>query len=372
MTQNQTLQCGIIGCGVIAPAHIESLIRLADVKITWLCDLIKEKAESLNKKYDLNAQLTANAHEVFTCDDVDLVCICTDHASHAPLVIAALDSGKHVICEKALSADSAGLGAMMSAHIRSPELVFSGIFQHRFDRNARILKQAVDDGAFGTILTASSHARCLRTNEYYQADAWRGTWAHEGGSVLINQAIHFIDLLQWIMGGVQSLTATHANLNHQNIIETEDTAVACLRFRNGALGTFEATSASHLGWENTILIHGTEGSIEYRDEKIIKLVFSSEELTAKYSDAFSEETKAKEIEAGKIYYGSSHPAQIEDVVNAIRENRQPFVPAESARSAVDIVLGIYESHKSGKWVDMPPPAPIPSACSCQCGCNSKG
>ncbi|MFW6279904.1 MAG: Gfo/Idh/MocA family protein, partial [Planctomycetota bacterium] len=228
---------------------------------------------------------------------------------------------------------------------------FSGVFQHRFDGANRVIRRLVSEGAFGDLLTAGVQMRCLRTDEYYHGDEWRGTWAREGGSVLINQAIHFIDLLLWIMGGARQVCGAHENITHGGVIETEDCAVASLRFRGGALGTLEATSSSHLGWEPTVSIHGSEGSIELRNGETVKLIFDDPETEQEVRTALQAATEDRGVEASKDYYGTGHAAQVADFVQAIREGREPFVTAASARHAVDVVLGIYESHRSGNWVD---------------------
>ena len=343
------LRCAIIGCGVIAPTHAEGYQRLDNVELTWACDLIKEKARKLASDYDI-PNVTTDYREVMEDAEVDCVSVCTDHASHSPVTVAALESGKHVLCEKALGATTEGMDAMFDVHHRHPELVFSGVFQHRFDGINRTLRRLVREKAFGTVLTAGVQMRCLRTAEYYHGDEWRGTWAQEGGSVLINQAIHFIDSLLWIMGGAREVSGAHANITHEGVIETEDCAVAALRYRQGALGTIEATASSHLNWEPTLSIHGTEGSLDLRNSEPVKLVFDDEQREATVREEIGRAQDAEGVEASKDYYGTGHSAQIADFVDAVREGRDPFVPAIEARHAVDVVLGIYASHQHGRWV----------------------
>jgi len=349
MTQH--LRCGIVGCGVVAPTHMESLKRQEDVEITWACDLVEEKAKKLAERYGI-PHVTTDYHELTGAPDVDVVHVCTDHGSHSPITVAALESGKHVLCEKAFAASTKGLDAMLEAHELSGGLALGSVFQHRFDAPYRYLKELVDEGVFGTILTACVQVHCRRTNDYYAADAWRGTWAEEGGSVLINQAIHFIDSLVWVMGGVESLAGAWKNLTHGDGIETEDTATAALRFKSGALGTLEATSSSNIGWEATLSIHGSEGAVDLRRGKPLKIKFEDAELQARLEEGFATCEDTQKIEAGKSYYGAGHPSQIADFIAAVREGREPFVTAASARHTVDVVLAVYESSKSGRWVDI--------------------
>ncbi len=345
--------CGVVGCGVIAPTHVESYLEQNNVQVKWACDLIESKAEKIANEYDV-PRVTTHYQDVLDDPEVDCVSVCTDHATHAPITIDALDRGKHVLCEKALAATPEEMDAMFDAHERNPHLVFSGVFQHRFDAIYRSLKQLMQEGVFGTTLTAGAQVRCLRTHGYYNGDEWRGTWAQEGGSVLINQAIHYIDILLWLMGGAREVSGAHTNLTHQGVIETEDCAVAALRLKNGCLGTIEATSSSHLTWEPTISIHGTTGSVEIRDSEPIKITFEDPAVEEHVNHLITDAREKSGVQASKDYYGSGHAAQIADFVSAIREQREPFVPAREARHTVDVVLKTYESHETGRWLSCEP------------------
>ncbi len=349
----QSVRVGVIGCGVIAPTHIEGFAALEGVTVGWLCDLDEAKAQQLGERYGI-ARISTDYRQLLAAGEVDCVTVCTDHASHAEIVIAALEAGCHVLCEKSLGATVADMDRMLAAHALVPERVFSGVFQHRFDPVYRVLKQRIEQGALGDILTAGIQMRCRRTEAYYRGDAWRGTWALEGGSVLMNQAIHYIDLLGWLTGGVASLCGTHANLTHGDAIETEDTAVAALRFRNGAIGTLEATCSSHFSWDPGLFVQGTRGSVDIRHDKAVRVVCEDAADARELEAALAVPTDAVGTHPGKDYYGSGHAAQIADVVAAIREGREPFVTATSARAAVDLALGIYASDRQGCWIDLPP------------------
>jgi len=345
------LKCAVIGCGVIAPTHVESYLKQDAVEVTWACDIVEDKARRLAGEYGI-PNVCADYAAVMADPELDCVSVCTDHASHTPITVAALEAGKHVLCEKALAATTDGLDRMMAAHAQRDDLVFSGVFQHRFDPVLASMKRLVDEDVLGTMLTAGIQVRCLRTKDYYRADRWRGTWAQEGGAVLINQAIHFIDALAWIVGGAQAVAGAHVNLTHDDAMETEDTAVAALRFNSSALGTIEATCASHIDWEWTLSLHGSAGSVDLRDGKPLKVISSDNELARTVERELAGSRQKRRIEAGKTYYGLGHPSQVADFVAAIRQHRAPLVPASSARHAVDIVLGVYESQRHGKWVEL--------------------
>lgn len=350
----QSVNIGVIGCGVIGPVHAECFSLLDDATVTWACDLVESKARKLSERFDI-ANVATDYHDLLADASLDAVAICTDHASHALIAAAALQAGKHVLCEKALAANADGLDEMFAAHRDRPDLVFAGVFQHRFESLNRTLRTLIASSKLGTLLTAGVQVRCLRTPEYYRADAWRGTWGAEGGSTMINQAIHFIDLLAWMTGGIEAVVGAHANLTHGDSIETEDTAAATLKFRNGALGTLEATSSSHLGWEYTLSFHGSAGSLEVRNDLPTKVAFQDPDVQAEVQAALAACHDVPRPGTAKIYYGSGHPANIADFVAAIREGRPPYVTAASTRHTVELILGIYESHRTGGWVQLPAP-----------------
>jgi len=332
---------GIIGCGVIAPSHIESYQRLDGVRVKWVCDLVEERARKRGEEFGVGLR-TTRAEEVYGDTEVDAVSICTDHASHAPLAVAALAAGKHVLCEKALGASVADLDAMEAAARAHPDLVFAGVFQHRFDAVYQYVKEQLEQGVLGTMLTASLQMSCYRSDEYYRADAWRGTWEHEGGSVLSNQAIHSIDILDWITGGISDVRGVWTNRTHQGVIETDDTAVAAVRFASGALGTIEATSSSRiLEWEARLSLRGAQGIIELLNTQVQRVEHTDQATAERLRAALAQCKDERRISSAKSYYGEGHPANIADFVAAIREHRPPFVPIQSARRAVDIVQRIY-------------------------------
>ncbi len=334
------LHVGIIGCGVIAPEHISAYQNIPGVTVSALCDTVREKAQTLAERFRVGKVCT-DMKELLNWRELDAVSICTDHESHADAAVAALEAGKHVLCEKPLSSSRKNMDRMIQAGERHPELVFAGVFQHRFDHSVLYAKELLDSGCFGKMLCASLVMPCLRTDAYYFQDAWRGTWKQEGGSLLMNQAIHFIDLLQWLMGGVEDLRGFHANRNHEKSIETEDCASAALRFRNGALGSILATSASHLAWEPLLSFYGTECTLELRNNRLLRFVSRDKELEKKVTEHFGSMENDVDSQKEKYYYGLGHPAQIRDFIAAIREKRAPRVTAQEARVAVDLVQRLY-------------------------------
>ena len=349
---DKRIKTAVIGCGAIAPAHVECYLAIPGAELLGICDPQEDRMESIRSRYPENGlRCYTDYRELLEDADVDAVSVCTDHASHEEVVLAALAAGKHVICEKALTIDTGGLQRMVAAS-REAGRVAAGIFQHRFDSIYRALREIVQNGSLGKLLTISVQHNCYRSEEYYTADAWRGTWAGEGGSLLINQSIHFLDVVQWVMGGVQSVQAMTANQAHQGIIETEDCAAVSLAFPDGSLGTVTATSASHHTWENAFQVVGTDGELQLRNGRLQACFHKDEAAAAAIRDHLISLREEEGVEGAKVYYGPGHLMQLTDFVEAIREGRRPYVTLEDASHAVQLVLAIYESARTGQRVKL--------------------
>ncbi len=339
----KTVNVGIIGCGVIAPSHIESYRRLEGVRVTAVCDPVRERVRSTRDAYpELELAGHASLAEMLAGSEVDAVSVCTDHASHEGLVIQALEAGCHVLCEKALTTNRPSLERMLAAAEASGK-VSAAVLQHRFDPINRELKRFLDDGALGRLLTVSCQHQCFRERSYYSGDGWRGTWEFEGGSLLINQSIHFIDILQWLAGGVSHVEAATANLEHEGVIETEDTASLLLRLRNGGLGSFIASSGSHRRWDYAFQFVGSEGLVEIGNGNLGKVLHRDPAIEATMREALVDLQDGGGVSAAKDYYGSGHPAQVRDFIAAIREGRSPQVRFVDARGAMEIVFAAYDA-----------------------------
>lgn len=342
------IRVGIIGCGVIAPSHIDSYRQLENVEVTALCDPRTDRRTEVRRLYpDLLVSEFADLAALLAADCVDAVSICTDHASHEKLVLESLAAGKHVICEKALTTNRESLQRMQAAAEASP-CVAAGIFQHRFDPVYRVLQRILEEGLIGRLLTVSAQHQCFRSAEYYRSDAWRGTWAGEGGSLLINQSIHFLDILQWVTGGVAALNAFAANQTHSGIIETEDAVSIALELRNGALGTFLATSSSQRKWDCWFQFVGTRGDIRLKNGAVEACHHEDPETQKALTERLTHLNEIQLVKGAKAYYGSSHPAQIRDFIEAIRQKQRPFVGFAEAAETMELVLAVYESARSGK------------------------
>ena len=343
MKNSQKLRVAVIGCGVIGPFHADCFKRNKEAELVCVCDLSAKKARETAAKFNA-PWWTTDANEVFLSPSVDAVSICTDHASHAALAIAALKAGKHVLCEKCLAVSKPDLAKMLKAASARPDLVNAAVFQHRFEALPREIKSIIDEGLIGSLSSASGSLNCRRPNGYYSSSSWRGTLKGEGGSVMINQAIHFFDLLLWITGGGVDICGFKANRNHPKI-ETEDTAAASIKLANGALATFSASNATSKSWRYNLSLFGTEGAIAVTDDKTTLISFADKKLQTSVEKRLAKAEKAGSIARGKPYYGCGHQAQIDDFVNAALHGMRPFVSFEDAAKTAELLFKFYKSAK---------------------------
>jgi len=225
-----TWNFGVVGSGLIADFHARAIGDLDNAKFVGCCDKIPERAAALAEKYDAKAFDTYQ--DMMASDDIDVVTIATPSGFHLEPAVAAAEAGKHVICEKPVEITLDRIDAMIAAHEKAGTRL-GGIFPYRFNDSQKVLREAINSGRFGTISYAGIYVPWWRTNEYYK-DSWHGTWKLDGGGAMMNQSIHMVDMLCDIMPPIESLQAYTGAIGHD--IETEDTAVAALKYANGALG----------------------------------------------------------------------------------------------------------------------------------------
>lgn len=330
------LSYGIIGCGVVGPLHAHAVAELPNARLTATCDVDRQRAVSLAEKYAAPVVLT-DFRELIARPDIDAVCICTPHFLHAEMAISAARAGKHVLCEKPMAIKREDLDAMIAAADRAGTQL--GVcFQHRFDPVSAQLKALVEKGAFGTLLQGSAQLRCLRDKAYYDSAPWRGTWAQEGGGVLINQAIHSIDLILWLLGEVASVTGTCATLRGREVLEVEDTASAIINFTSGAQGTLAATSSSHLDWQSRLQVYGEKGSAEVNQG--LPHDFASIQIGDRSHTLSFDDSDVPTI--GKKCYGNSHTRTLASFTDCVLQHRPFPISGREGRRAVDVILDLYQ------------------------------
>lgn len=336
---------GIIGAGLIADFHAKAIQSLANARLTGISGSNKEKVRALAEKY--NCRGFTSDEELLRSGEVDIVTIATPSGSHMEPTVAAARNGKHVLCEKPLEISLERIDKMIDAHSKAGTML-GGIFNYRFDETIQPLKTAIENGRFGTITCASVQVPWWRSDTYYH-NSWHGTWKLDGGGALMNQSIHMIDLLQYLMGPVESLQAYTATLGHA--IEVEDTAAAILRFRNRALGMIYGSTASFPGQFRRIEITGTKGTV-VQVENSFK-VWQFEDQTEADNEIL---TRFSGIGGGG---GVSDPAAISFQLHAkniarfiasIEAGNRFEIDGVEARKAVEIVLAIYDSAREKKIV----------------------
>jgi UDP-N-acetyl-2-amino-2-deoxyglucuronate dehydrogenase len=342
---------GIIGCGMISGFHAKAIADLKGAKLVACFDTREDAAIKFAAAN--NCQPYTKLEAMLANPNVDVVTIATPSGAHMEPAVAAARAGKHVIVEKPLEITHKKCDAIIDACAKA-KVKLAAIFPSRFHDSSVKLKKAIDGGRFGRLTVGDSYVKWFRTQAYYDSGAWRGTWALDGGGALMNQAIHSVDLLTWLMGPVVEIQANTACLAHTRI-EVEDVAVATLKFANGALGVIEATTAAYPGYLKRIEIHGSEGSAVLEEEDLKSWDFAKPK---KEDKAIIEQMQKHKSTGG----GASDPAaighhghamQFRDFLEAIHKNRKPAIDGHEGRRSVEIILSVYKAAETGKTMKLP-------------------
>lgn len=353
----EPLHFGLVGCGVIGPVHAEAIASLPDALLVSAADLDFERAQKLTRKY--GGTPYSDLQSMLQRERLDVVIICTPSGLHGEHACQVMRSGRHVIVEKPMEIRREALDEMLRVQ-QETGMKLAVISQHRFDPASQQVRQLVEEKAFGKLVLGNTIIPWWRSQAYYDSGEWRGTWKLDGGGVLMNQSIHSIDLLQWLMGPVKSVMAYTDTLAHH--METEDVAVAALRFANGALGVIAATTGAYPGVTTRIELFGNQGSaiIENDELTFLHLARDDKEVAGDYGVNMN----TKPTEPGQqpnssgasanpaAIVANSHALQIADMIRAIRENGKPLVDGYAGRQPVEIILSIYESARTHREVTL--------------------
>jgi predicted dehydrogenase len=348
-----TIGFGIVGVGAIAHTHAQAIKALAashDVRLVGVLARQLEKAEAFARTHDIPLA-TGQPDGFFAHPDIQVVCITTPSGAHLEPSLRAIAAGNHLVVEKPLEITLARVDTLLDAADKAGAHV-EGIFQARFTEGARTLKDAVAAGRFGRLCLCSAYVKWHRSAEYY--GGWKGTLAIDGGGAVMNQSIHAIDLLQWIAGMPAEVFAWKARRVHLGI-EAEDTACASLKFADGALGAFEATTAAYPGWERRIEICGEYGSAAIEDEKIVRWDFRDARPEDDGIRVRMAQSGAGSGSGASPAIGSEgHRRQLAGMIDALRGNAPCQIGGREARKAVALVRAIYESAESGAPIRLAP------------------
>jgi predicted dehydrogenase len=339
------MNIAIIGCGRISLRHGQALRELQqqrDIRLAATCDVIRSRAEHLAQEF--GGTPYTDYREVLAREDVDIVSVCVPSGLHVAIGQDAARAGKHVLIEKPIALTLEDADALIQT-CHEAGVTLSVVLQNRFNPPMRDLHRLVKSGALGRIYLSNVTVRWYRPQSYYD-DGWHGTWAMDGG-VFMNQAIHHIDALLWLMGKPVSVTAYTATLAHQ--MEAEDVGVALIKFASGALASIEASTLTYpQNLEGSIALFGERGSVKVGGTALNRKEFwKIEGMIEKEREILMSEA----VDPPSVY-GYSHREQIADLLDAIAEQRSPATPGSEARRSVELVLAIYQSAREGREVHL--------------------
>lgn len=336
---------GMVGAGTIGQVHARALHGLETAELVAVAEPREDAGRALA---DANgATWYASYVDMLQQPEVDVVILGTPSGLHPEQTILAAQAGKHVITEKPMAITQDGASRMIEAADKAG-IRLAVIFQNRISADVFKVKRAIEAGRIGTPLIGTAFVYWKRTQDYYDANGgWRGTWSMDGGGVLINQSIHMIDALQWIMGGVESVQAHTATLTHE--IEAEDTASASLRFTSGGVGAVLATTSSGQDHPTKIEIVGSSGRVVL-ENNAVTFWDGEGELS---DDLLTEDDRnlVGDWRAGEAF-GVGHQRQLRLIFDALASGHEPPFPGREARKAVDVIRGIYESARTGRRVSI--------------------
>ena len=343
---------GIIGCGAVAHMHARAIKAIEGAELKAVADVDIARARSFAQRYEVE-KYYGDYRELLRDESIDIVNICTPSGLREEIVIDSARAGKHIIAEKPVEVTLERIDRMI-AECNKYDVALAGIFNNRYHKNYRLIYDTIQEGRFGRLILGDVYVKWYRDQEYYTSSNWRGTWKFDGGGALMNQSIHFIDLLQWYMGPVESVKAYTERAVHK-YIETEDMGLAIVRFRNGALGVIEGSTALYPGLYDRIEIHGENGSALIENSQIVRWEFKDQQpmdqqiRENKGLETFDSGSSADPMD---IPY-ELHKREIEDTINYLREGKNPPIDGYEARKAVEIITAIYQASKTEKEVRLP-------------------
>lgn len=340
---NKAIGFGIVGTGMIANHHAMAILEAAKTSNVRLCGVLSRSPDggrAFARKHE-TPSWTTDPDEFFSNGDIQVICVATPSGAHLEPALQAIAAGKHLIVEKPLEITKDRVDRLLDAADRAGVKV-GAIFQARFSKGARAVKDAIDAGRFGKMVSCSAYVKWYRAPEYYRG-SWKGTLGLDGGGAVMNQAIHAVDLLQWFAGMPQEVYAQTTRRVHESI-EAEDTASALFRYRDGSFGVLEATTAAFPGWERRVEVCGSSGSAVIEDDRIVRWDFRES------SDA--DEALKRALAGSDSLSGAGSPNQIsiaghvrhiEDMAAALTTGRALEVDGREARKTVELVCAIYRS-----------------------------
>ncbi|MDD4493410.1 MAG: Gfo/Idh/MocA family oxidoreductase [Eubacteriales bacterium] len=343
------MKYALIGCGRISPNHIEAA-KNNNLDIIAICDIVPELMKEKAEKFALSDTVNqyTDYKELLAKEKPELVAIATESGKHAKIALNCIEAGCNVIIEKPIALSIADANAIIEAGKEKGVLICAN-HQNRFNKSVQYIRKAMNEGRFGRLLHGTAHIRWNRGQDYYTQAPWRGTWEQDGGA-LMNQCIHNIDLLSWMMGNeIDEVFAYTDNLKHP-YIQAEDLGMALIKFKNGSYGIIEGTTNIYpKNLEETLYLFGENGTVKAGGKSVN--IIEEWMFGDKLDDP--EFVKANYHENPPNVYGFGHTPLYTDVIDAIKTGRQPYVSGEDGKRALELVLAIYKSAAEGHPVKLP-------------------
>ena len=344
------MRYALIGCGRIATNHMKAAVN-NQLEISAVCDVVPEHMEVLLAKHELQNDMSILRYTDYRSmiQEVkpDLVSIATESGIHAEIALFCIDHGVHVIIDKPMAMSISDANEIIR-HSEEKHVKVSACHQNRFNIAVQEMRHALEAGRFGRLSHGSIHVRWNRNQGYYDQAPWRGTWAQDGGA-LMNQCIHGIDLLRWTFGGEIEEVYGQTRQQFHDYLEAEDVGMAVVKFKNGAIATIEGTTNVYpKNLEETLYIFGEKGTVKIGGTSTNNIDVWD------FADESEADTKNKGLqEETSNVYGNGHTSLFADMIDAIENDRKPYVDAYAGRDALELVLAIYKSQKEGHAVRLP-------------------
>jgi UDP-N-acetyl-2-amino-2-deoxyglucuronate dehydrogenase len=343
MTAPSDFRVAVVGCGRISKNHFEALEHIEGLSLSAVCDSDPERAREAGEQH--HVPWFRSYEEMLAEAPAEIVTIATPSGLHPQQGILAAQAGKHVITEKPMAISLSAADELVQACDAAAVHLFV-VKQNRLNSTVQLVRRAIDKGRFGRIYMANATVRWARPQEYYDQAPWRGTWEFDGGAFM-NQASHYVDLLQWLIGPVESVIAKTATLARR--IETEDSGIAVLRFRSGALGSIEVTMLTYpRNLEGSLTILGEKGTVKIGGTAVNRI----EHWT--FADYDDDDKLVESVNTmPPSVYGFGHEAYYRNVLAVLRGQAKPDTDGRAGRKSLELILGIYESAKTGREVPLP-------------------
>ena len=343
MSPDKTFRIALVGCGRISKNHFEAIDKIDGLELVAVCDADPERAKRAGEEWKV--PWFTSYEKMLAESNADVVTIATPSGLHPEQGVAAANAGKHVVMEKPMAISLTGADALVHACDKAGVQLFV-VKQNRLNPPVQLLKRAVDRNRFGRLYMASCTVHWARPQEYYDQAPWRGTWEFDGGAFM-NQASHYVDLIQWVMGPVESVIAKTATLARR--IETEDSGIAILKFRSGALGSIGVTMLAYpRNLEGSLTILGEKGSVKIGGTAVNKI---------EHWEFADHDDDDKLVESANTnppnVYGLGHHGYYRNVLAVLRGEAKPDTDGRAGRKSLELILGIYESAKTGREVPLP-------------------